>query len=81
NKIYTNFKKELIKPYTKTEIELNLNLPKEELIAYISKIKDDFDKDNSIIKTPLELLGEILENENIDIKNLPKRDIKKIYAD
>ncbi|MDN5113095.1 hypothetical protein [Aliarcobacter butzleri] len=63
------------------DLKINLNLPKEELIAYISKIKDDFDKDNSIIKTPLELLGEILENENIDIKNLPKRDIKKIYAD
>ncbi|MCG3715237.1 hypothetical protein L5F64_06595 [Aliarcobacter butzleri] len=63
------------------KIDINFNLPKEELIAYLSKIKDDFDKDNSIIKTPLELLGEILENENIDIKNLPKRDIKKIYAD
>ncbi|MFY4859633.1 hypothetical protein ACOTVM_03680 [Aliarcobacter butzleri] len=43
------------------EMKLNLNLPKEELIAYLSKIKDDFDKDNSIIKTPLELLGETLE--------------------
>lgn len=62
-------------------LEINLNLPKEELIAYISKIKDEYDKDNSIIKTPLEILGETLENENIDMKNLPKRDIKKIYAD
>jgi len=62
-------------------LNLNLDLPKEELLAYISKIKDEYDKDNSIIKTPLELLGETLENENIDIKNLPKRDIKKIYAD
>ena len=42
----------------KAKVELNLSLPKNELIAYISKIKDDFDKDNSIVKTPLELLGE-----------------------
>lgn len=79
NKIYTNFKKELIKPYTKTEIELNLNLPKEELIAYISKIKDDFDKDNSIIKTPLELLGETLEKS--DNKKIPKKPKAFVYAD
>ena len=42
----------------KAKVELNLSLPKNELIAYISKIKDEYDKDNSIIKTPLELLGE-----------------------
>lgn len=40
---------------------INLNLPKDELVAYISKIKEEYDKDNSIIKTPLELMGENLE--------------------
>jgi len=44
-----------------TSLSLNLNLPKDELIAYITKLKDEFDNDNSIIKTPLELLGEDLE--------------------
>ncbi len=85
NRIYPNedIKRLIIpKEYNKNiSLKLNLNLPKEELIAYISKIKDEYDKDNSIIKTPLELLGKTLENENIYIKNLPKRDIKKIYAD
>ncbi|MCT7567670.1 hypothetical protein [Aliarcobacter butzleri] len=82
SEINSNFKRKLtLKNELNIKIDLPLNLPKEELLAYISKIKDDFDKDNSIIKTPLELLSEILENENIDIKNLPKRDIKKIYAD
>ncbi len=87
---YTHHKE--IKPYFKRNIiplkkerqvnlDINFALPKEELISYISKIKDEYDKDNSIIKTPLEILGETLENENIDMKNLPKRDIKKIYAD
>lgn len=60
-------------------IDLNLNLSKEELIAYISKIKDDFDKDNSIIKTPLELLGETLEKS--DNKKIPKKPKASVYAD
>jgi len=41
------------------EIRLNLSLPKEELIATISKIKNDADKGN--IKNPLELLGTELQ--------------------
>ncbi|KLD97649.1 hypothetical protein [Aliarcobacter butzleri] len=60
-------------------LEINLFLPKEELISYISKIKDDFDKDNSIIKTPLELLGETLEKS--DNKKIPKKPKASVYAD
>lgn len=60
-------------------IDINLNLPKEELIAYISKIKDEYDKDNSIIKTPLELLGETLEKS--DKKKTPKKPKASVYAD
>jgi hypothetical protein len=45
----------------KYDISLNLALPKDELIAYISKIKDEYDKDNSIIKSPFELIGEDLD--------------------
>ncbi len=59
--------------------EINLNLPKEELISYISKIKDEYDKDNSIIKTPLELLGETLEKS--DNKKTPKKPKASVYAD
>lgn len=59
--------------------ETNLNLSKEELIAYISKIKDEYDKDNSIIKTPLELLGETLEKSNN--KKTPKKPKASVYAD
>ena len=60
-------------------LNLNLNLQKEELIAYISKIKDEYDKDNSIIKTPLELLGETLEKS--DNKKTPKKPKASVYAD
>ena len=80
SEITTNFKRELkINNIPSIKIELNLNLPKEELIAYISKIKDDFDKDNSIIKTPLELLGETLEKS--DNKKTPKKPKASVYAD
>jgi hypothetical protein len=60
-------------------LEINLFLPKEELIAYISKIKDDFDKNNLIIKTPLELVGETLEKS--DNKKTPKKPKASVYAD
>ena len=72
NKIYSNFKNELSKPKNinnKTQLEINLNLPKKELIAYISKIKDDYDKSNFIVKTPLELLGEDTTKSNSIDKN------------
>lgn len=83
NRIYPNedIKRLIIpKEYNKNvSLKLNLNLPKNELIAYISKIKDDFDKDNSIIKTPLELLGETLEKS--DNKRTPKKPKAFVYAD
>lgn len=80
SEINSNFKRKLtLKNSLNIKIDLNLNLPKEELIAYISKIKDDFDKDNSIIKTPLELLGETLEKS--DNKKTPKKPKASIYAD
>lgn len=80
SEISSNFKRELrINNTSSINVELNPNLPKEELIAYISKIKDEYDKDNSIIKTPLELLGETLEKSNN--KKTPKKPKALVYAD
>ncbi len=42
-------------------LPINLNFSKNELIALVSKIKDDYDNKESRIKTPLEILGEKLE--------------------
>ena len=42
-------------------LPINLNFSKNELIALVSKIKDDYDNKKSRIKTPLEILGEKLE--------------------
>lgn len=62
------------------KVNINLSLPKDELIAFITKIKDDFDKDNSIVTTSFELLGkETLPAD--EIKDMPKKDLKKVYAD
>ena len=37
-----------------TNIPINLNLSKEDLLHYISQIKDDYDKDKNIVKTDIE---------------------------
>ena len=83
-KIEENFKrpKLLIPKDLKKDIELviNINLPKAEIFAYIERIKNDYDKDNSIIKTPIELLGETL-NEATQQKNYPKKPTALKMAD
>jgi len=42
-------------------LPINLNFSKKEIIALVSKIKDDYDTRESIIKTPIELLKEKVE--------------------
>lgn len=56
--------------YNVSNLQFNLNLPKEELLSYLKKIKDNYDNDNSILKSPLELLGEELGIESENIKNM-----------
>ena len=63
----------------KIDIIINPNLPKDELISYVSKIKDEYDKNNSIIKSPLEILGEVLEKNNN--KHTQKKPKAEKYAD
>lgn len=72
NRNFLRFKRPRLSVYKELDktikFNINPNLPKKELIAYISKLKDVYDEDNSIIKSPLELLGE----------NFKKADNKKI---
>lgn len=42
-------------------VPINFTLPAEEILAFIKKIKEDMNKDGTIIKTPMELLGEEIE--------------------
>lgn len=72
--IETNFKRQLSLPIgidNQISIKINPNLPLNELIAYITKIKNDYDEDNSIIKIPLELLEK-------DLKKVENKKINKI---
>lgn len=48
-------------------LKINLALPKEELIAYISKIKESYEIDRYTIKIPIELLREDLEKADNEI--------------
>ena len=64
---------------TITPLRLNLGLPKDELIAYISKLKDEYEKDNSAIRTPLQLLGEEIEKSNEKVNKSKIADMFFIY--
>jgi len=69
NTIYPNFSTAL-RDFTNTKIALNLNLPKDEIIDYIEKIKNNYDSEDSIIKTPMQILEKELEiNNNINETN------------
>ena len=45
----------------KAILEINLNLPKNEIIKYLEEIKQRFDDNRYLVKTPLEILGEVFE--------------------
>lgn len=65
-------------------IELNLALPKNELLAYISKIKNRYDEDKNIIKSAVELLGaELLDAGflEVDSEQMYKKDRRKTMSE
>lgn len=64
--IYPNFKTPM-RDFADTKILLNLSFSKDEILDYIEKIKDEYDKKNPIIKTPRELLEEDLNNLDSDL--------------
>ena len=57
NKIFPNFKRPM-KEFNQTQVAFNMSLPKDEIIAYISKIKDDYDNKENSYKTLNQLLYE-----------------------
>ncbi len=62
------------------QIELNLALPKNELEAYMNKIKEMYDNDKDIIKSGVELLGVELSNAGFlssDSDQMYKKDRRK----
>ena len=62
------------------QIELNLALPKNELLAFVSLVKEKFDEQKDIVKSPIELLGAKLSSvglEEIDAEQMYKKDRRK----
>ena len=57
NKIFPNFKRPM-KQFNQTQVAFNMSLPKDEIISYISKIKDDYDNKETSYKTLNQLLYE-----------------------
>ena len=56
-------------------VELDLTKPKEEIIEYISKMKDDFNEDPSKFETVYEILGEKIDTSIYDLET------SEIYKD
>ena len=48
-----------------TNIPMNLNLSKEDLLLYISQIKDDYDRDKNIVKNDLEYFFDLPLESNL----------------
>lgn len=81
NEITADFKR----PYLKyrdgkhSELLINLLLPLPELVSYLKKIKNDFEDNTCIIKSPTDLMG--LDSLFIENKNKFKKSKIKSYAD
>lgn len=82
NEIEPNFARPLLKPNYKKNKYVNLNninlaLPEEELIAYIKLIKNSFENNDNLIKTPYELFeNKLFKTE----KEISTKNGKKINA-
>lgn len=63
-------------------VPMNLNLSKEELLLYVSKIKDDYDRDKTFVKRPEEMMLNLnIDNNSVEmphnIKHIEKESNNK----
>lgn len=61
------------------ELEINLDLPKEELIKYIEKIKDEYDNDHSIAKNINDIFNNFNDNPNHNSSTIFKKNIADAF--
>ena len=76
NKIFPNFKRSM-KQFNQTQVAFNMSLPKDEIISYISKIKDDYDNKESSYKT----LNQLLYEEDTRTEEKLEHNQQNRYAD
>ncbi len=55
NKVFPNFKRPM-REFNQTQVAFNMSLPKDEIVKYIEKIKDDYDYKKTSYKTVNQLL-------------------------
>lgn len=83
NKIFPNFKRPM-REFNQTQVAFNMSLPKDEIVKYIEKIKDDYDVKNTSYKTLNQLLygnDTRIEDKLEHPTNRKYEDILKDYAD
>ena len=76
NKIFPNFKRPM-REFNQTQVAFNMSLPKDEIIAYIEKIKDDYDNKNTSYKT----LNQFLYGNDTRTEDKLDHKQKERYAD
>jgi len=76
NKIFPNFKRPM-REFNQTQVAFNMSLPKDEIIAYIEKIKDDYDNKNTSYKT----LSQLLYGDDTRAEDKLNHKQKERYAD
>lgn len=76
NKIFPNFKRPM-REFNQTQVAFNMSLPKNEIIAYITRIKDDYDNKESSYKT----LNQLLHGDDTRIEDKLDHKEKDRYAD
>ena len=76
NKFFPNFKRPM-KEFNQTQVAFNMSLPKNEIIAYITRIKDDYDNKESSYKT----LNQLLYGDDTRIEDKLDHKEKDRYAD
>ena len=76
NKIFPNFKRPM-REFNQTQVAFNMSLPKDEIMAYIEKIKDDYDNKNISYKT----LSQLLYGDDTRAEDKLDHKQKERYAD
>lgn len=76
NKFKPNFKRPM-REFNQTQVAFNMSLPKDEIIKYVEKIKDDYD----LKQTPYKTLNQLLYGDDTRISDSLDHKQKERYAD
>ncbi|MBU0721441.1 hypothetical protein KJ877_08865 [bacterium] len=61
------------------ELEINLDLPKKELTAFIEKIKDEYDKNSAIAKNVLDIISDEQNDESLELPKIMRKSLADAF--